>query len=57
MGFDLPEVSKNPEKWASLGLKGMTERARLLGGRARIDTDPGQGTTITVEIPLTNKEP
>lgn len=57
MGFDLPEVSRNPEKWASLGLKGMTERARLLGGRTRIDTDPGQGTTIAVEIPLTNKEP
>lgn len=56
-GFDLPEVSRNPEKWASLGLKGMTERARLMGGRARIDTHPGRGTTIAVEIPLKNKEP
>jgi len=55
-GFDLPEVSKDPEKWASLGLKGMSERARLLGGRVRIDTAPGKGTTIAVDIPLKNKE-
>jgi two-component system sensor histidine kinase DegS len=55
-GFDLPEVSANPEKWASLGLKGMTERARLLGGRARIETTPGQGTTISIAIPLKHQE-
>jgi two-component system sensor histidine kinase DegS len=51
-GFDLQEVSANPEKWASMGLKGMTERARFLGGRARIETNVGQGTTISVEIPM-----
>lgn len=55
-GFDLPEVSASPEKWASLGLKGMTERARLLGGRARIETTPGQGTTISVDIPMKYQE-
>jgi two-component system sensor histidine kinase DegS len=55
-GFDLPGVSANPEKWASLGLKGMTERARLLGGRARIETQPGQGTTVSVAIPLKHQE-
>ncbi len=55
-GFDLEEVSANPEKWASMGLKGMTERARFLGGRARIETKTGQGTTISVEIPMNNQE-
>lgn len=55
-GFDLPSVSADPEKWASLGLKGMTERARLLGGRARIETKPGQGTTVSVTIPLKHQE-
>lgn len=55
-GFDLPEVSANPEKWASLGLKGMTERARLLSGRARIETKPGRGTTISIAIPLKHQE-
>jgi two-component system sensor histidine kinase DegS len=55
-GFDLPGVSADPEKWASLGLKGMTERARLLGGRARIETQPGQGTTISISIPLKHQE-
>jgi signal transduction histidine kinase len=34
----------------------MSERARLLGGRVRIDTAPGKGTTIAVDIPLKNKE-
>ncbi len=55
-GFDLPEVSASPEKWASLGLKGMTERARLLGGRAHIETTPGQGTTISIDIPTKYRE-
>ena len=55
-GFDLSSISNDPEKWTSLGLKGMTERARLLGGRARIDSTPGKGTTIAVDIPLTKKE-
>jgi two-component system sensor histidine kinase DegS len=56
IGFDLLEVSSNPEKWSSLGLKGMTERARLLGGKMRIDTATGAGTAIAVEIPLKQKE-
>jgi len=32
------------------GLTGISERAQLLGGRAAIDSAPGQGTTITIEI-------
>lgn len=55
-GFDLRSVSTSPEKWASLGLKGMTERARLLGGRARIESQPGKGTTISLDIPLKHQE-
>jgi PAS domain S-box-containing protein len=36
----------------SLGLVGMRERATILGGEFRIDGKPGQGTTVTVRIPL-----
>jgi len=55
-GFDLEAVSSHPEKWASFGLKGIMERARLLGGTAVIDTKPGQGTKIVLRVPLEGKE-
>ncbi|HEX2123222.1 MAG TPA: PAS domain S-box protein, partial [Thermoanaerobaculia bacterium] len=36
---------------ASGGLSGMRERATLLGGRLTIDSTPGRGTTVSVELP------
>ena len=36
---------------ASFGLMGIRERARFLGGSVRINGIPGQGTTVTVNIP------
>lgn len=39
----------------SLGLIGMRERAELLGGTVVIDSDPGEGTTLEVTLPL-NKD-
>jgi signal transduction histidine kinase len=35
----------------SIGLLGMSERARLLGGRLTITGAPGRGTTVTVRVP------
>ena len=35
----------------SIGLLGMSERARLLGGRLTIAGAAGRGTTITVKVP------
>jgi signal transduction histidine kinase len=35
-----------------LGLLGMEERVGRLGGRFRIDSQPGRGTTISAELPL-----
>jgi signal transduction histidine kinase len=35
-----------------LGLLGMDERARRLGGKLWIDSQPGRGTTISAELPL-----
>jgi two-component system sensor histidine kinase DegS len=35
-----------------VGLRGMQERAALVGGEIRIASAPGEGTTIRLEIPL-----
>jgi len=37
---------------AGMGLVGMRERAVLLGGRLEIESAPGAGTTLAVEVPL-----
>ena len=37
-----------------LGLLGMRERVEMVGGSLRIESAPGQGTTIRAEIPFTN---
>jgi two-component system, NarL family, sensor histidine kinase UhpB len=36
----------------ALGLLGMTERARLIGGRLTIAGVQGRGTTVTVQVPI-----
>jgi len=36
-----------------LGLLGMAERARYLGGRVRIESASGAGTRVTIEVPRT----
>jgi len=44
----------NPQ---SLGLLGIAERAGLLGGEAVLEDRPGQGTNVTVRIPMTGVPP
>lgn len=39
----------------SLGLYGMIERAELIGGNLLIESEPGQGTTIYLTVPLTEE--
>ncbi len=34
------------------GLRGIRERARLLGGRAKIESAPGKGTRVSADLPL-----
>ncbi|MFH1266460.1 MAG: sensor histidine kinase [Planctomycetota bacterium] len=47
IGFDPEKTEKE-----SFGLQGVRERARLLGGQAAIHSTPGEGTCITVELPI-----
>ncbi len=46
-GFDPSEASAQ-----SMGLQGMRERAELHDGRLTVETSPGAGTTLVVEVPL-----
>lgn len=41
-----------PEREKGLGLLGMEERVAYLHGSLHVDSRPGQGTTISVELPL-----
>ncbi|HUT12817.1 MAG TPA: sensor histidine kinase [Thermoguttaceae bacterium] len=50
VGFDPAEVDGH-----CLGLRGIRERARLLGGRTVVNAAAGQGTQIAVELPLEPK--
>jgi len=39
-----------------LGLVGMRERAAMVGGRLTIESEPGEGTQVTVTVPATGVE-
>jgi len=58
-GFDVAGAGGVPLRFAQaqdsperLGLYGMRERASLLGGTLTIESSPGTGTAIFVEVPL-----
>lgn len=47
LGFNPRTVSED-----YFGLRKIRERARLLGGRAIVQSEPGQGTRILIELPV-----
>jgi two-component system sensor histidine kinase DegS len=49
-GFQVAEYEGDKSK--SYGIIGMKERAELLGGHIRIDSQARQGTKVVIEIPL-----
>ena len=52
IGFDPGQVDEH-----RFGLRGIRERARLLGGEAEIHTAPGRGTWVRVRLPVVEKAP
>jgi signal transduction histidine kinase len=53
VGFDPAATAHRSRR---LGLTSMEERATSLGGALRIDSAPGKGTTIRLEVPLGDRQ-
>lgn len=53
IGFSIEQISKDYYIRESLGLVNLQERAELLNGLLNIDTSPGNGTRVTLNMPLT----
>jgi len=56
VGFIVPVKEDELANAGRFGLIGIRERARLAGGMARIESTPGKGTVITVDMPVLNAE-
>ncbi|MBY0237156.1 MAG: ATP-binding protein [Burkholderiaceae bacterium] len=50
-GFDLATAQRGR------GLKSQQRRAQRLGGKLRIDSSPGQGTRLSLRLPVVREEP
>ena len=51
-GFELPARTGDLATTGKLGLIGMHERAHLLDGTLTVRSEPGRGTTVTVDVPV-----
>jgi signal transduction histidine kinase len=51
VGFDV-QRSDHPDDPYGLGLIGIRERVSRLGGSLRLESSPGRGTRLTVELPV-----
>jgi PAS domain S-box-containing protein len=52
IGFDVHAARERAKHGNSLGLLGMEERVRLLGGSLQIDSEPTRGTRLRVRFPV-----
>lgn len=54
-GFDYQAVMNSYDQKTSYGLLGLQERAELVNGRTTIKSKPGQGTKISLSVPLSQE--
>jgi len=52
VGFNVSELTGVDETGRGGGLFSMKERVKLMGGSCSVESRPGQGTTVTVTVPL-----
>lgn len=57
IGFDVRAVESNYGTRGSLGMVNLRERAELVGGTVDVESTPGQGTRITLLIPIPEQLP
>jgi signal transduction histidine kinase len=50
-GFDPDAVIRSTDPLSGYGLKGMYDRAEVVGGRLSLDAGPGRGTTVCLDLP------
>jgi len=55
-GFDVQEVVTSTDETRGLGLLGMKERAALFGGSVDVESGPGHGTRVHIEMPVEDGE-
>jgi two-component system sensor histidine kinase UhpB len=55
-GFNPAQMSQEAVHLQHWGLVGIQERLELVGGKLAISSDPSQGTTLTVTVPLPQVE-
>jgi len=51
-GFEPSEKTESLARMGKLGLVGIEERMRLLGGSLKVESAPGRGTTLIAEAPI-----
>lgn len=52
VGFDTQDVNRNYSSRGSMGMVNMQERAERIDGSLRVESTIGQGTTVTLVVPL-----
>ena len=58
IGFDplLIDTEERDRTSGGFGLKGMRERVEQVGGTLSVESGPGEGSTLVVELPMTAKD-
>lgn len=54
-GFDAAELAAKRGGAGGFGLFGMSERITMIGGRLTIESTPGKGTVVAVEVPISGR--
>lgn len=55
-GFDIQQTAKMKDMSGGMGLIGIRERVLLMNGVLSINSKPGQGTEIRIEVPVPEKD-
>ncbi len=55
-GFNLSEEKQDKHKSGGVGVKSMINRAKLIGAKLTIDSAVGNGTTVSISIPIPDEE-